>query len=155
MNLQLQVSSSSVTEGEEEPILVDVEELPKQSSDTQTPADVSSQLPPQTSLSPLTEPASPLYHLTTYIKSFSHDSDSSNHTQTSLDTNTTADYISSHGLGNMDEEDQEEEDDKEFAEMHGFFPSHNVFIESLEFGGKLTLDAVKIDCNDFFQNSQC
>ncbi len=155
MNLQLQLSNSSVTEGEEEPILVDVEEIPKQSSDTQTPADVSSQLPPETSLSPQTELTAPLYHLTTYIKSFSQDSDSSEHTQTSLDTNTTSGYISSHGPGNLDEEDQGEEEDvdEEFVEMLGFFPSHNIFIEPLEFGGKLTLDAVKIDCNDLFQNS--
>lgn len=147
MNLQLQQSNSSVTTEEEEPILVEVEELPKQSSG------VSSQLPPQTGPSPATEPATLLYPLTTYIKSFSHDSDSSDHTQTSLDTNTTGDYISSHGPGNMDEEDQEEEEDEEFAEMLGFFPSHNIVIGPLGFGGKLTLDAVKIDCNGFFQNS--
>ncbi|XP_044056741.1 interleukin-12 receptor subunit beta-2 [Siniperca chuatsi] len=152
LNLQLQSTHSSVTQEEEQPILVDVEELPKQSSDICTPTNVSSQLPPQTSLSPMTEPATLLYPLTTYIKSFSHDSDSSDHTQTSLDTNTTVDYISSHGLGNMDEEKEEEEYEDE-EEMLGFFPSHNIFIESLEFGRKLTLDAVKINCNDFFQNS--
>lgn len=149
MNLQLQPSNSSATEEEEEPILVNVEELPKQSSDIHTPTDVSSQLLPQTSLSH-TDPATPLYPITTYIKSFSQDSDSSNHTQTSLDTNTTIDYISSHGPGNMDEEDQEE--DEEFVEMLGFFPSHNIV---MGFGGKLTLDAVKIDCNDLFQNIEC
>lgn len=153
MKLQLQLSNSSVTEEEEEPILVDVEELPMQSSDICTSTDVSSQLSPQTSLSPETEPATLLYPLTTYIKSFSHDSDSSDHTQTSLDTNTTVDYISTHGPGNMDEEDQEEEEE-EFVEMPGFFPSHNIFMDQLEFGGgKLTLNAVKIDCSDFFQNS--
>ncbi|XP_038572258.1 interleukin-12 receptor subunit beta-2 [Micropterus salmoides] len=153
MNLQLQPSNSTVTEEEEEPILVDVEELPKQSSDTCTPTDVSSPLPPQTSLSLLTEPATVLYPLTTYIKSFSHDSDSSDNTQTSLDTNITVDYISSHGPGNIDEEDQEDEYEEEFVRMMDFFPSHNIFKEPLEFGRKLTLDAVKIDCIDFFQNS--
>ncbi|XP_076578979.1 interleukin-12 receptor subunit beta-2 [Chaetodon auriga] len=152
MKLQLQPSNSNVTEAaeeEEEPILVDVEELPKPSSDIDT--DVSSQLPPQTRLSPLTESTMLLSPLTTYIKSLSHDSDSSYHTQTSLDT--TVDYISSHGMGNMDEEDQEEEDQEEFAEMLGFFPSLNMVTGPLAFGGKLTLDAVKIDCNDFFQNN--
>ncbi|XP_070765147.1 interleukin-12 receptor subunit beta-2 [Enoplosus armatus] len=151
MNLQLQPSNSSVTEEEEEPILVDVEELPKQSSDICTPTNVSSQLPPQTGPSPLTEPSTVLYPPTAYIKSFSHDSDSSDHTQTSLDTNTTVDYISTHGLGNMDEEEEEEEE-AEFVETLGFFSGHNIFTESLGFGGKLTLDAVKIDFNDFFQN---
>ncbi|KAM9358033.1 interleukin-12 receptor subunit beta-2 [Symphorus nematophorus] len=149
MKLQLQPSNSSVTD-EEEPILVDIEELPKQSSDICSPANVSSPLPPHTSV---TEPATLLYPQTTYIKSFSHDSDSSNHTVTSLDT--TVDYISSHALGNMDEEDQEEEDEEEdeLAEMLGFFPSHNFCIDSLQFGQKLTLDVVKIDCNDLFQNN--
>ncbi|TMS20182.1 Interleukin-12 receptor subunit beta-2 [Larimichthys crocea] len=145
MNLQLQHSNSTVTEEEEEPILVDVEELPKQSSDPHAPPDDSSQSPPQTSLSPMSTLLYPA--LTTYIKSFSHDSDSSDQTQTSLDT--TIDYISSHGMGNLDEEDQE--DEEEFTEMLGFFPS-NIVLDSLSFGGKLTLDAVKIDCNDFLQN---
>ncbi|TKS74770.1 Interleukin-12 receptor subunit beta-2 [Collichthys lucidus] len=145
MNLQLQHSNSTVTEEEEEPILVDVEELPKQSSDPHAPPDDSSQSPPQTSPSPMSTLLYPA--LTTYIKSYSHDSDSSDQTQTSLDT--TIDYISSHGMGNLDEEDQE--DEEEFTGMLGFFPS-NIVLDSLSFGGKLTLDAVKIDCNDFFQN---
>ena len=147
MKLQLQPSNSSVTD-EEEPILVDVEELPKQSVDIRSPADVPSQLPPQTSL---TEAAALLYPQTTYIKSFSHDSDSSDHTETSLDT--TIDYISSHALEHMDEEDQEEDEDEPFAEMLGFFPSHNIGIDSLQFGKKLTLDTVRIDCSDLFQNN--
>uniref|UniRef100_UPI0037E96578 interleukin-12 receptor subunit beta-2 n=1 Tax=Semicossyphus pulcher TaxID=241346 RepID=UPI0037E96578 len=148
MNLHLPPSNINVTEEEEEPILVDVEELPNQGSETRSPPDVSSQLAPQTSLSPLKEPAT----VTTYIKSFSLDSDSSDHTHTSLDTNSTVDYISSHGLGNMEEEDQE---DEEFPDMAAFFPCHNIFTEPLKFGGMLTLDAVKINCNDFFQNSEC
>ncbi|XP_071343505.1 interleukin-12 receptor subunit beta-2 isoform X2 [Trachinotus anak] len=154
MNLQLQLSNSSVTE-EEEPILVDVEELPKQNNGISKSRNVSSQLPPQIGLSPETEPTTQLYPLSTYIKSFSHDSDSSDHTQTSLDTNTTVDYISSHGMGNMEDEDQEEEEEEEEeGEMLGFFPSQNIFIDTLDIGGKLTLDAVKIDfCTDFFQNS--
>ncbi|KAK5930943.1 hypothetical protein CgunFtcFv8_027137 [Champsocephalus gunnari] len=133
MNLQLQLSNSSGAEEEEEPILVDVEELPR-----------------PTSLSPETETVTVLYPRTTYIKSFSHDSDSSDLRQTSMDTNSTVDYISSHGAGIMDEEEEEEEEEEE---MLGFFPSHNIFIEQLEFGGKLTLNAVKIDCGDFFPNS--
>lgn len=151
MSLMPQQSNSSTSAEEEEPILVDVEELPKQSSDASTPTNVSSQLPPQTDLNPGTDPATLLYPLTTYIKSFSHDSDSSDQTQTSLDTNSTVDYISSHGLGHLDEDDEEEEEE-EFVDMN-FFPSHNIFLDSLEFGGKLTLDAVKIDCSDFFQNA--
>ncbi|XP_056234743.1 interleukin-12 receptor subunit beta-2 isoform X2 [Seriola aureovittata] len=154
INLQLQLSNSSVTEEEGEPILVDVEELPKQNNGISTSKNVSSQLRPQIGLSPETETATQLYPLSTYIKSFSHDSDSSDHTQTSLDTNTTVDYISSHGMGTMEEEDQEEEEEEEEEEMLGFFPTQNVFIETLNFGGKLTLDAVKIDfCSDFFQDS--
>ncbi|XP_035508641.1 interleukin-12 receptor subunit beta-2 [Morone saxatilis] len=144
MNLQLQSSNSSAAEEEEEPILVDVEELPKQSTDIHSASDVSSLLPHQTSMSPMTEPV-------IYIKSFSHDSDSSDHTHTSLDTNTTVDYISGHGPENIYEDEEVEDDGEPFLDMLGFFPSHNIIIEP--FGGKLTLDAVKIDCNDFFQNS--
>lgn len=144
MNLQLPLSNSSVTKMEEETILVDVEELPGPTGDA------SSQLLPQTGLRPDTGPTSPLYPLTSYIKSFSQDSDSSDYTQTSRDTNTTDDYISSRGLRNMDEEEDEEEEEEEFPSMH-FFPSHNIFVEPLEFGGKLTLDAVKIDCGDVFR----
>uniref|UniRef100_A0A3Q1GX05 Interleukin 12 receptor, beta 2a n=1 Tax=Acanthochromis polyacanthus TaxID=80966 RepID=A0A3Q1GX05_9TELE len=151
MSLMPQQSNSSASTEEEEPILVDVEELPKQSSAVSMQTNVSSPLPPQTDLNPGTDPATLLYPLTTYIKSFSHDSDSSDQTQTSLDTNSTVDYISSHGPGNLGEEDEEEEEE-EFADMN-FFPSHNIFLDSLEFGGKLTLDAVKIDCSDFFQSA--
>ncbi|XP_028260511.1 interleukin-12 receptor subunit beta-2 [Parambassis ranga] len=151
MNLQLQLSNSTVTEEEEEPILVDVEELPGQNTASSKPTNVSSLLlHPQTCLSPDTQPATPLYPPTTYIKSFSHDSDSSDHTQTSLDTNTTVEYISSHALDLSDEEDAEVEE--ESVDIH-FFPSHNTFKEPLEFGGKLTLDAVKIDCSDIFLNT--
>nr|XP_020467896.1 interleukin-12 receptor subunit beta-2-like [Monopterus albus]XP_020467897.1 interleukin-12 receptor subunit beta-2-like [Monopterus albus]XP_020467898.1 interleukin-12 receptor subunit beta-2-like [Monopterus albus] len=148
INIQLQLSNSAVNEEEGEPILVDVEELPRL-SDT-TPTNVSSQSPLHTNLT--SEPAlgTLLYPLTTYIKSFSHDSDSSDHTQTSLDTNTTVEYISSHGLEIMAEEDQE---DEEFGEMLGSPHSHNILMEPLDFGGKLTLDAVKIDCSDFFQSN--
>ncbi|XP_026161122.1 interleukin-12 receptor subunit beta-2 [Mastacembelus armatus] len=150
INLQLQLSNPSVTEDEREPVLVDVEELPKQNIDTSTPTNVSPQHIPQTDLSSEGSPATLLYPMTTYIKSFSQDSDSSNHTHTSEDTNTSADYISSHGPGIMSEEEQENE---EFAEMLVFFPSHNIFIEPLAFGGKLTLDAVKINCSDSDHNS--
>lgn len=150
MNLQLQLSNSGANEEEDDPILVDVEELPGRNSGVSASTNITSQLPPQISQSPGTQPpATQLYPLTTYIKSFSHDSDSSDHTQTSVDTTTTVDYISSHGLADMEEEDQEETE-----EMLCFFPSHNVFIGPTDFGGKLTLDAVKINfCSDFFQNS--
>ncbi|KAK7889213.1 hypothetical protein WMY93_024773 [Mugilogobius chulae] len=87
----------------------------------------------------------PLYPHITYIKSLSHDSDSSGHTQTSsLDTSETAGYISSHGTATMSEED---EDNGEFSP---FFPSHSFLSEQLDFGQKLTLDAVRIDGTDFF-----
>ncbi|XP_071751860.2 interleukin-12 receptor subunit beta-2 [Centroberyx gerrardi] len=155
MDLQLQLSDS-VTEEENEPIIVDVEELHEESRNNSTPAaDASPLLCPQTGLSRATQPAPPLYPQTSYIKSFSHDSDSSDHTHTSLDTNTTVDYISSHGpLDGIEDEDEEEEEDEreECMEVLGFFPSHNAFMDPLVFGGKLTLDAVKIDCGSFFEN---
>uniref|UniRef100_A0A3Q4IAG5 Interleukin 12 receptor, beta 2a n=1 Tax=Neolamprologus brichardi TaxID=32507 RepID=A0A3Q4IAG5_NEOBR len=144
MNLPLPSSSSSEPREEEKLILVNVEELPKQNSESRKPI---LRMSPSTRLSSDTEPESVIP--TTYIKSLSHDSDSSDHTHTSLDT--TVDYISSHEPGNLDEEDDEEKCG-EFLDMP-FISNHNIFIEPLVFGGKLTLDAVKIDCSDFFQNA--
>lgn len=157
MKLQLQLSNCSVTEEEddeeEDPILVDVEELPKQSCDNSTAPDVSSQLLPQTRLSHTTEPDAILYPATTYIKSFSHDSDSSNYTHTSGETNTTVDYISAHEPEHLDEEYQDGEDDEEqFPFMMDFSPSHCNAREEMQIGGKLTLDTVKINCSNLFQN---
>ncbi|KAM9848766.1 interleukin-12 receptor subunit beta-2 isoform 1-T2 [Aulostomus maculatus] len=130
INIWLQLSVAE----EDEPVLANVEELPKQSSD---PA----QLPPGTGSHP--EEAVRLYPRTTYIKNLSQVSDSSFHTQTSLDT--TVGYISSHEPGIMDEEDEQEED-----EILSFLPSR-VFPGPLGFEGKLTLDAVKMDCSNLFQ----
>ncbi|XP_029355668.1 interleukin-12 receptor subunit beta-2 isoform X2 [Echeneis naucrates] len=150
INLRLQLSNPSIAGDEEEPILVDVEEVPKQNCDISRPTNVFSEVPPQIGLSPTTDGPTQLYPLSTYIKSFSQDSDSSDHTQTSMDTNTTVGYISSHGMGYMEEEEEEEDED----EMMGFLPSQNIFIDTLIFGGKLTLDAVKIEFSgDFFQDS--
>ncbi|KAM9762799.1 interleukin-12 receptor subunit beta-2 isoform 1-T2 [Menidia menidia] len=133
MNLQLPSGDSTLTDKEEETLLVDVEELFAQ------------QLLPPAGPGPETE----LYPaLTAYIKSFSHDSDSTDHTHASLDT--TVDYISSHGPGLADDGDEDEDED--FAALD-FFPSHNVFLEPLELGGKLTLDAVRIDCTDFCETA--
>uniref|UniRef100_I3J319 Interleukin 12 receptor, beta 2a n=1 Tax=Oreochromis niloticus TaxID=8128 RepID=I3J319_ORENI len=144
MNLPLPPCSSSEPREEEKLILVNVEELPKQNSESRKPI---LRMSPSTRLSSETEPESVIP--TTYIKSLSHDSDSSDHTHTSLDT--TVDYISSHEPGNLDEEDDEEKCG-EFLDMP-FISNQNIFIEPLVFGGKLTLDAVKIDCSDFFQNA--
>lgn len=151
MIFQLPPGNSSLTTNEDETILVNVEEIFKQHCDTYTPSKVSPHLPIQASLSPETELTTMLSPaLTTYIKSFSHDSDSSNHTEDSLDTNTTGGYISLQGSGNLDTCHQEEEEEP----MH-FFPSLSLFTDPLELRGKLTLDAVKIDCSDFFQNAYC
>lgn len=139
MKLQLQLTNSTVPEGEEEPILVDVEELLGLRGDAGT-VDVS---PHHTSPCLTTESNVLLCPLTTYIKSF-------NPTQSSLDRS--VDYISSHRPGYRDEEYQGEEEEEEFAETMDFFPSHNFVIEPLEFRGKLTLDAVKIDCGDIILN---
>ncbi|MEQ2175550.1 hypothetical protein GOODEAATRI_018988, partial [Goodea atripinnis] len=149
MNLQLPSHKSSFTDPENETILVDVEELCRQISDSSTARNNPSQFSPATATGQETELSALLYPpLATYIKSLSHDSDSSSHTQTSLDT--TVDYISSHGQVNLDNYD--EEDEEEFPEMQ-FFPSLSILMEPVGFGGKLTLDAVKIDCMDFFQNA--
>ncbi|XP_061593779.1 interleukin-12 receptor subunit beta-2 isoform X2 [Cololabis saira] len=137
MIVQLSSTNTTLTESDEEANLVHVEEVFKQTGDTSVPTDISPQLPLLPNLSPDTELPRLLY-LTTYIKSFSHDSDSSNNTQTSPDTNSTFDDFPLQGQGNMDNWGENEEE---------FFPSHNGFTELRGFGGKLTLDAVKIDCS--------
>lgn len=144
MKLQLQMSISNVT-AEEDPILVEIEELPQQRCNAMGSC---SQHPCQAHLSPTSGPDLLLYPRSTYIKSFSHDSSSSK--QTSLDTSTTVDYISAHEPG---QEYQEEEDDEDFPEMIGFFPSHDFLTEPLQFGGKLTLDTVKVNCGEIFLNN--
>uniref|UniRef100_H3C5H0 Interleukin 12 receptor, beta 2a n=1 Tax=Tetraodon nigroviridis TaxID=99883 RepID=H3C5H0_TETNG len=135
MKLQLQTSVASVT-AEDDPILVEVEELPQPRCRAGTSGPCPRLLSP-TALSPTSRPDVLLYPRTTYIKSVSHDSSSSK--QTSVDTNITVDYISAHEPGHQ--------------EVISFFPSHDFAMEPLEFGGKLTLDAVKINCGEFFQNS--
>lgn len=152
MKLHLQLSNYSITEdeeeGEEDPIVVDVEELPKQGCDGDSPPEVSAQLLANSRLSGDTKPETFPYPVTTYIKSFSHNSDSSSHTEISGETGTTVDYISSHGRGHIDEEyPDEEEDEENFGFTMDFFPS----IKGLQIGGTLTLDAVKFNCNNLFQ----
>ncbi|XP_035997286.1 interleukin-12 receptor subunit beta-2 [Fundulus heteroclitus] len=149
MHLQLPSHNSSFSDPEEETILVDVEELCRHISDSSAPGDSLLRVSSKPTVDQETELAFVLYPpITTYIKSFSHDSDSSDQTQESEETN--VDYISSHEQENLQNCDQE--DEEEFPEMH-FFPSLSIFMEPAGFGGKLTLDAVKIDCSDFFQNA--
>ncbi len=83
-----------------------------------------------------------------YIKSLSQESSSSDATQITRITDMTEDYISTHDAISGEEEDEEEEMGlDEFV----FLPStHSPFPEPLILtGGKLTLDAVKIDCSEF------
>ncbi|XP_067230916.1 interleukin-12 receptor subunit beta-2 isoform X2 [Chanodichthys erythropterus] len=86
----------------------------------------------------------------TYIKSFSQESSSSNATQSTRTTDYTDDYISTHGAISGGEEEEDEEEEACLDEFE-FFPStHSPFLEPLVLtGGKLTLDAVKIDCSEF------
>ncbi|XP_062308556.1 interleukin-12 receptor subunit beta-2 [Osmerus eperlanus] len=93
------------------------------------PGDNTSELPPQTA-----------HHQTSYLKSFSQQSDASDQTQASQDTAVV--YVS--GLGNEEEEEEEEEEE-------AFFPSALSSFMGISMGGKLTLDAVRIDCSDFLE----
>lgn len=138
MKLQLQTSIATVT-AEEDPILVEFEELPQQ-----TPVSTL----PEPHPSPTSKADVVLYPRSTYIKSFSQDSSSSR--QTSVDTSASVNYISAH---QPEQEEDEEEEEEEFPEVISFFPSHNFVTEPLEFGGKLTLDAVKINCGEFYWNN--
>ncbi|KAI1892133.1 hypothetical protein AGOR_G00150820 [Albula goreensis] len=146
---QLYLGDSSLSE---EPLTVEVQEFQK-SWTSQDPCRMSPPSVDTDDLHLLLQPSrspqaiSPLYQgqLTcSYIKSFSHESDSSEQTQESRSTDVTVDYISSHGMlgdgGDTAAEDECLED---------FFPCpQSPFLDALfPCGGKLTLDAVKIDCS--------
>uniref|UniRef100_W5MJL6 Interleukin 12 receptor subunit beta 2 n=1 Tax=Lepisosteus oculatus TaxID=7918 RepID=W5MJL6_LEPOC len=84
-----------------------------------------------------------------YIKSLSQESEFSTKTQISCSTDTTGDYIPSNvllsGTSEEDSNDFMEDELMEFSSCH-----NSPFLEPMiTFGGKLTLDAVKIDCSSF------
>lgn len=149
MKLQLYRSDSSMSE--EEPDTVEVQEvareklLPGETVPTDGAQHSGSKLNileqehriPPSSYQPTTS--------SSYLKSFSHESTSSDATQASRSTDITVDYISTHG------EEEEEDEEEENIDMMDFFPCPtSPFLDPLvSIGGKLTLDTVKIDCSDF------
>lgn len=141
-------------EDDEDPIVVDVEELPKPGRGGDSSPEVTAQLLAKTrALGCDTQPEASPYPVTTYIKSSSHNSESSSNTESSAETGTTVDYISSHRPAHMDEEYlDEEEDEDNFGFTMDFFPTA---IKGLQIGGKLTLDAVKVNCSNYFQSEHC
>lgn len=155
MKLQLHLSDSSMSE--EEPNTVEVEEFPQE----KLPGD--ERIGPEGTLRPVSLQADsrPYQHNTvsSYLKSFSNESGGSDATQASRSTDITVDYISTHGVmsGGEEKEEQDDHDDDDYDdgdeehEVFDFFPCpKNPFLEPLiSFGGKLTLDSVKIDCSDF------
>ncbi|KAJ7992927.1 hypothetical protein DPEC_G00267150 [Dallia pectoralis] len=142
LTLQLYVSESSVSE-EDEPDTVEVQELPEESWCSEDPAEVASHvLPPPTNH--VTDPSTTAYFQNSYMQSFSHESGSSGQTQDSHGTDMTVDYISTHLLVS---EEVDEEDEEGLGALV-FFPCQP--LEPLgPFQGKLTLDAVRIDCSGF------
>ncbi|XP_035268508.1 interleukin-12 receptor subunit beta-2 isoform X2 [Anguilla anguilla] len=154
--LDNQFSLDDSSQSEEEPHTLEIQEFPMswdlanpELSRTSDPdggtTDLCLLLPPNHSPSQ----ASPLYdgQLTfSYIKSFSHDSDSSEQTQESKGTDVTVDYISPQGLL-ADSSEVEAENDC-LGDMNFFPCPQSPFLEPMfQCGGKLTLDAVKIDCS--------
>ncbi|KAM9831320.1 interleukin-12 receptor subunit beta-2 [Neosynchiropus ocellatus] len=128
IDFQLQLSEERVTE--DLPILVAIEELPQKTWDIT-----------DCSKSPALH-----YPLISYIKSHSHDSESSGHTEHSQDT--TVEYISSQPPGYQEEEEEEEEEEDDFGDMLDSFSGS--FMGTQGFGGNLTLDAVKMNCSQLF-----
>ncbi|XP_066519479.1 interleukin-12 receptor subunit beta-2 [Hoplias malabaricus] len=149
MKLQLYLSDSSLSE--EEPDTVDVHELPHEKlfQRETSPIDDRSHLVSNLSISDQDQSVlSSAYQpksSSSYIKSLSQESNSSDGTQASRNTDITVDYISTHGVLSEEEEDEEEDMD-----VLGFFPCPiSPFLDPLmSTGGKLTLDIVKIDCSD-------
>ncbi|KAJ8376218.1 hypothetical protein SKAU_G00067980 [Synaphobranchus kaupii] len=148
LDCQLNLSDSS---GNEEPHTLDIEEFQKPCALANP--ELSRTFPGggTTDLCLLLQPnhspsqAPPPYEgqLTcSYLKSFSHESDSSEQTQESKSTDVTVDYISSHGL--LDDGSEVEAD----GDLNFFpYPQSPFLNPMFPCGGKLTLDAVKIDCS--------
>ncbi|KAG7326233.1 hypothetical protein KOW79_009634 [Hemibagrus wyckioides] len=150
MQLHLHLSDSSMSE--EEPNTVEVEEFPQE----KLPEDET--ISAEETLHPVHLPAESAPYqpsiTSSYLKSFSNDSSSSDATQASRSTDITVDYISTHGVISGGEEDEEEDvDGDEEHKAFPFFPCpKSPFLEPLLInGGKLTLDSVKIDCSDFLE----
>ncbi|XP_077390450.1 interleukin-12 receptor subunit beta-2-like [Festucalex cinctus] len=90
-------------------------------------------------VSPPTDPSTPRRPLATYLKSDSHESDSSEQTQASLaSNNATANYLSAPRQEAHLAEEEEDVDEEEPMEP--------------QIIGTLTLDAVRIDCSNLFEN---
>ncbi|KAK3556611.1 hypothetical protein QTP70_010806 [Hemibagrus guttatus] len=150
MKLQLNLSDSSMSE--EEPNMVEVEEFPQEKLNEDKTISTEETLHP-VHLPAESAPYQPGI-TSSYLKSFSNDSSSSDATQASRSTDITVDYISTHGVISGGEEEEEEDvDGDEEHEAFPFFPCpKSPFLEPLLInGGKLTLDSVKIDCSDFLE----
>nr|XP_023650239.1 interleukin-12 receptor subunit beta-2-like isoform X2 [Paramormyrops kingsleyae] len=148
MTLELHLNCSAL---DKEPHTVEIEEIEEKQAltvieepgDLSAPEGSSSEMP--TAL--VTCAVNQIKPVCSYIKSLSHESDNSVQTELSTVTDITVDYISSNGLLDMDCEmlgDDVVESD--------FFPSfQSPFSEPLvSFGGRLTLDSVKMDWNGLF-----
>lgn len=141
--MQMQLHLSDYSMSEEEPSTLEVEEFPQE------------KLPEDKTIS--TEEtlhqveSAPYQHNITssYLKSFSNESSSSDATQASRSTEITVEYSSTHEVlsGGVEYDDDDDEENDAF----GFFSCpKSPFLEPLiSIGGKLTLDSVKIDCSDF------
>ncbi|XP_072540439.1 interleukin-12 receptor subunit beta-2 [Salminus brasiliensis] len=147
MKLHLYLSDSSMSE--EEPDTVEVQELPQEKLKREiVPTEGGRHSVSNLSVQKQEHhiPSSPYQPTTTssYLKSFSHESSSSDNTQDSRSTDLTVEYISTHGVLSGEEEDDDDENEN-------FFPCPtSPFLDPLmSVGGKLTLDTVKIDCSDF------
>lgn len=146
MKLQLHLSDSSMSE--EEPNTVEVEEFPQE----KLPEDETISTEETLHQANLQAESTPYQRNITssYLKSFSNESSSSDATQASRSTDNTVDYISTHGVISGGEEEEDNDGDEEH-EAFDFFPCpKSPFLEPLiSIGGKLTLDSVRIDCSDF------
>ncbi|XP_057697677.1 interleukin-12 receptor subunit beta-2 isoform X1 [Corythoichthys intestinalis] len=144
MKPQFQQSEAVATE-EEEPII----------SIITSPEELSNQHTEEAG-SPSNNPSILRKTLTIYIKSDSRDLDSSEQTQISLDSNSTTDdrtpdrHQAEEKEGVVEEENEEEE----FAETLNSLPEWTLGTNPVEpqIFKKLTLDSVRIDCSNLFEN---
>lgn len=162
MQLYLSVSDMSVSE-EAEPDTLEVQEMSRESLMVEEEARDQDELSSSSSRrSSLTQRGKCVTSYTlncppsAYLKSYSQESDE---TQASRSTELTVDYLSTPEMldgdsdaegGRGEEEEEGDEEDEEEGGMGGtlFLPCP-LFHPGVSFGGRLTLDSVKVDCGEF------
>ncbi|XP_066547854.1 interleukin-12 receptor subunit beta-2 [Amia ocellicauda] len=163
MKLVYQLYLNESTSSDDEPHMVEIEEVPEDPIDTHNTETQRNLLPPEQKeqSNESDSPRTPFMASRSrglgpykgqftcqYIKTLSQESEISSQTQESFSTDMTLDYIPSNALLRGT---SEEESSDFMEESFSSYPGSPFLDPVVRFGGKLTLDAVKIDCSAFME----